>query len=133
MLTCSSAPCDFGRERAGAGALAIETGGAAAFDVAAADHELRLTALQQREHLRQLGFVMLQVGVHHRRVRCAGSQDPLDAGAREAASPDPPDAADAIILPRQFAHHLPGAVRGIVVDEDHFPGDAPQRRLELAE
>ena len=34
------------------------------------------------------------------------------------------------ILPRQAAHHFPGAVGGIVVDEDDFPGDAGQRRLQ---
>ena len=28
------------------------------------------------------------------------------------------------------AHHLPGAVGGIVVDEDDFPGDAGERRLQ---
>ena len=34
------------------------------------------------------------------------------------------------ILPRQAAHHFPGAVGGIVVDEDDFPGDVPERRLQ---
>src|SRR4051812_26519495 len=76
---------------------------------------------------------MLQVGVHHRRIRRAGGENPLDAGTREAAPPDPPDATDAIVLPRQFAYHLPGAIGRIVVDEDDFPGNALQRRLELAE
>ena len=120
----------FGGERAGAGALPVEAVGAAAFDVAAADHEIGLAALQQRQHLRQLGLVMLQVGVDHRGAGRAGGQDALDAGAGQAAPPDPPDAADPAILPRQLAHDLPGAVGGIVVDEDDFPGDAGERRLQ---
>ena len=33
---------------------------------------------------------------------------------------------------RETAHHLPGPVRRVVVDEDHFPGDAGKRGLELA-
>ena len=39
---------DFGRQRTGAGALLVETVGAAALDIAAADHEFGLAALQQR-------------------------------------------------------------------------------------
>ena len=27
-------------------------------------------------------------------------------------------------LPREAAHHLPGSIRRIIVDEDDFPGDA---------
>ena len=118
---------------AGAGALLVETVGAAAFDIAAADHEIGLAALQQRQHLRQLRLVMLQVGVDHRGAGRAGGQNALDAGAGQAAPPDPPDAADAGILPRQAAHHVPGAVGGIVVDEDDFPGDAGERRLQPPE
>src|SRR6266567_234648 len=41
-----------------------------------------------------------------------------------------PDAADAGIFPRQAPHHIPGAVGGVVVDEDDFPGDARQRGLQ---
>ena len=115
---------DLGGERAGAGALLVEAVGAAAFDVTAADHELGLAALQQRQHLRQLRLVVLQIGVHHGREGRARRQNAFDAGAGQAAPPDPPDAADAAILPRQAAHHVPGPVGRIVVDEDDFPGNA---------
>ena len=123
---------DFGGELAGACPLLVKTVGAAAFDIAAADHEIELAALQQRQHLRQLGFVMLQIGVDHRGTGRARGQDALDAGAGQAAPADPPDTADAGIRPRQAPHHLPGPVGGIVVDEDDFPGDAGERRPPAA-
>ena len=133
ILTRSTRLADFGGELAGAGTLLVETVGAAAFDVAAADHEVGLAGLQQRQHLRQLGLVVLQVGVDHGGAGRAGGQNALDAGAGQAAPPDPPDAADAGILPRQAAHHVPGAVGGIVVDEDDFPGHAGERGLQPPE
>jgi len=88
--------------------------------------------LQERQHLRQLRLVVLQVGIHHRRTGRAGCQDALDACAGEPSPADPANAADAAILPRQGTHHVPGPVRGIVIDEDDFPGDARQRCLQLA-
>src|SRR5438105_14755597 len=54
------APGDLGRERAGAGALFVETLRAAPLDISAADHKLSLPALQERQHLRQLRLVVLQ-------------------------------------------------------------------------
>ena len=94
ISTFSSAPGDLGCQRAGTGALLVETVGAAALDIAAADHEFRLAALQQRDHLRQLRFVVLQIGVDDRRIGSARGQDALDAGARQAAPADPADATD---------------------------------------
>ena len=132
ISTFSTRLGDFGGKRADAGALLVETVGAAAFDIAAADHEFRLAALQQRQHLRQLRLVVLQIGVDHRRIGRAGGQNALDAGAGQAAPPDPADAADAWILPRQAAHHFPGAVRRIVVDEHDFPGMSLERRRPAA-
>jgi hypothetical protein len=73
---------------------------------------------------------MLQVGVDHGGIRRARRQDALDAGAGQAAPPDPPDAADAGIVPRQRADHVPGTVGGIVVDENHFPDSTRKRRLQ---
>src|SRR3984893_6103871 len=73
---------------------------------------------------------MLQVGVDdggEGRARC---QDALDAGAREAAPPDPPDAAHPAILARQRPHEFPGTVRGVVVTEDHLTSNAATRRLQ---
>ena len=48
ISTLQHALGDFGRERADAGAPLVETVGAAALDIAAADHEFGLAALQQR-------------------------------------------------------------------------------------
>ena len=64
-----------------------------------------------------------------RRPRAA-SEDALDAGPRQAAASDPPDAADPGILARQCPHHLPGTVRGIVIDKDDFKGDARERGFQ---
>ncbi len=121
---------NFGGERAGAGALLVEAVGAAALDIAAADHEIGRAGLQQRQHFRQLRLVMLQVGVDHGDIRRARRQNALDAGAGQSAAPDPPDTAHPAIVPRQRADHVPGAVGRIVVDEDDFPGHARERRLQ---
>ena len=48
----------------------------------------------------------------------------------QAAPSDPPNAAHAAIPEREAADHFPGAVGGIVIDEDDFPGDAGKRRLQ---
>ena len=122
--------CHPGGQRAGAGPLPVEAVGAAAFDIAAADHELGRAGLQQLKHLRQLGLVVLQVGVDHGGAGRAGRQDTLDTGAGQAAASDPPDTANAAILPREIAHHLPGAVGRIVIDKDDFPGDARERSFQ---
>ena len=125
--------CHFGGKRTGAGALPVETVGAAALDIAAADHKVEVTGLQQCQHPGELGFVMLQVGVDHRGIGRARRQNALDTGAGKAAPTYPSDTADAPILPRQLSHHLPGAVGGIVIDEDDLPGDAGQCRLQPPE
>ncbi len=114
---------DSGREHTGAGPLAIETVRTAAFDIATADHEIELAALQEPEHLRQLRLVVLEVGVDDCSTWRARSQNALDAGAGETAPPDPPDTAHPAILTREFAQHLPGAVGRIVVDKDGFERD----------
>jgi hypothetical protein len=51
--------------------------------------------------------------------------------APESPAPaNPADAAGAAVLLRQAAHHVPGSVGGIIVNEDDFPGDTGQRCLE---
>jgi hypothetical protein len=67
---------------------------------------------------------------YHGHIGRARGQDAVDTGAGQATAPDPPDAADPAILPRQLADHVPGAIGGIVVDEDDFPGFARQCRLQ---
>src|SRR5438094_7524562 len=88
---------DLGGKGADAGALLVKAVGAAALDVAAADHEFRLAALQERKHFWQLRLVMLQIGVDHGGTGRAGSENPFDAGARQAAPADAADAAHARI------------------------------------
>src|SRR5450631_2308458 len=53
-------------------------------------------------------------------------------GALDAKMPSihAPDTADAGIASRQISHHIPGAVGGIIVDEDNFPGDSGERGLQ---
>src|SRR5258707_1186238 len=89
-----------------------------------------IATLEQRQHFWQLRLVMLQVGIDHGGAGRARCQDALDASAGQAAPADPPDTADAGILPRQAPHQVPGAVGGIVIDEDDFEGNACERRLQ---
>ena len=44
--------------------------------------------------------------------------------------PIAPDAAHPAILAREVSHHVPGAIRGIVIDKDDLPGGTRQRRLQ---
>ena len=81
-------------------------------------------------HLRQDRFVVLQVAVDHRDQFGARRQPALDDRAREADAIDAPDAARARIARRQGIGDVGGAVGRIVVDDDHFPGQARERRLE---
>jgi hypothetical protein len=67
---------------------------------------------------------MLTVGVHdHDPGRRAGERA-LYHCACEATAPDPPQAADARVDPRQGLDRLGGAVGGVVVDEDDVPPPA---------
>ena len=116
-----------------ASALAVETVRAAALDVTAADHEIEFTTLEQREHFRQLRFVMLQIGVDHSRARRARGQNALDAGAGQAAPSDPADAADPAVLARERTQDFPGTVGGIVVDKNGLKRDCGQRPFQPPE
>src|SRR5258706_10356387 len=120
----------FGCKRTGAGPLLVKTVGAAALDIAAAYHKVGFATLQQRQHDRQLRLVMLQVGIDDGGAGRARCQNALDTGAGQAAPSDPPDTADAGIMPRQAPYQVPGAVGGIVIDEDDFKADARERRFQ---
>ena len=74
---------------------------------------------------------MLQIGVGDRDERRGAGQHALDAGGREAASADALDAADSRIGARDFADEIGRAVAGIVVDENNFPADAGQHRVDF--
>ena len=125
--------CDVGRKYAAAKARAPETPGVAATDITAADHEFGLPRLQQREHLWELCFVVLKIGVHHRDVGRAGSQDALDACPGEPSPADPANAPDTGVGLGQLPGHVPSPVRGIVIDEDDLPRDTGQRGVQLRE
>src|SRR4029078_4632922 len=56
---------DFGSERADTGAALVETVGAAALDIPAADHEFRLAAVQEPDYPRQLRFAIVPTVVDH--------------------------------------------------------------------
>ncbi len=71
---------DFGGQRTCPGPLLVKAVGAAAFDIAAADHEIGLATLQQGQHDRQLRLVVLQVGIDDRSTRCARCQNAFDTG-----------------------------------------------------
>ena len=124
---------DLGRKRAGPCPLPVKAVGAAALDIAAADHEVELATLQQLKHFRQLGLVVLQVGVDHGSAWRARCQDTLDAGAGQAAPSDPPDTADPAVVARQRPHDFPGAVRRVVIDENDLERRALRGLLPAAE
>ena len=92
-----------GRQQAEAGPLFVETIGAAALDIAAADGEFCLPVLQCSEHPRQLRFVVLQIGIHHGHERRARCQNTFDARAGQPAASNAPDAADTRILSGELA------------------------------
>jgi hypothetical protein len=100
--------------------------------MAAADNDVESLLFQAREHFRQNRLVVLQVGVHHRHVRCAGGENALDACGRQAAPADPLHAAHPRIARGERPNGLARGVAGVVVDEHHLPGDAGQRLFERA-
>jgi hypothetical protein len=76
---------------------------------------------------------MLKIGVHHSNKRCSAGQHALDAGARQAAPADTPQAAHPRKPPRKCLETLGCAIRRVVVDKNHLEGDALQRPLESAQ
>src|SRR5437762_7989950 len=67
---------------------------AAGFRVTAGDHDIEPLRLYLSQHLRQQGFVVLQIPVHARDVRGRVRQNALDAGRGEAAASVPPYTAE---------------------------------------
>jgi len=122
--------CNFSGESAGARPLLVETLGAAAGDIAAADQEIRMVGLQQFQHLGQLALIVLQVGINHCRAGCARCQNALDARTGQAPPSDPANAANTRVLPCKAAHHIPGFIGGIVIDEDDLPANASERAVQ---
>ena len=100
---------------------------------ARADREIAAARRERFVHFRQDRFVVLQVAVDHRDEIGARRQPALDHRARQAEAIDAPDAAQARIARRQRIGDVGGAVGRIVVDDDHFPRQAGERRLEPLE
>ncbi len=124
---------DPGCKQAEAGPLLVETISAAALDIAAADGEICLPVLQRGQHLWQLRFIVLQVGIHHGHEGGARCQNAFDAGSGEPAASNSPDTAGTRVLCGKTAHDIGGAIRRIIVDEYDFPIDAGQCAIELLE
>src|SRR5215469_9045193 len=78
-------------------AMAIPLADPAAGRVAAADHYVEVLRLDGAEHLRQHRFVVLQVGIDDRQIRCAAREHAFDDRGSQAAAADALDAADARI------------------------------------
>ena len=128
------APGDFGGERAGAGALPVETVGTAALDVAAADHEVdsRRPAAAPASSAAGSRHAAGRRRSRRRKARwrrgCPSMQAP-DRPRRPIA----PDAAHPAILPREASHHVPGAIGRIVIDKDDLPGGTRRARSPAGE
>jgi hypothetical protein len=73
---------------------------------------------------------MLQIGVHHRDIRCAGRQHAFDTGPREPPPADPAQAPHAVVGGRYGLHDVRRAVRRIVVDKNDLPADAFEHRVQ---
>ena len=89
----------------------------------------QVVSLRDRvEHAGQDQLVVLAVRVHDRHDRRGGRHHAFDAGAGQPVPPDTLDAADIAVLPRQVARDRGRPVRTVVVDDDDFVRDFPERR-----
>jgi len=94
--------CNLGSQRTGAGALLIEAVGAAAFDIAAAGPQASASPpCSSASILASCVSSCCRSASITAAYGALEAQDALDAGAGQAAPPDPPDAANAGIRPRQ--------------------------------
>ena len=81
----------------------------------------------------RIDFVVLEVAVDDGDVVGAGGEPALDHGAGEAGAVDAAQAAHPRIVTGDGEGDVVGAVGGIVVDDDHFPGQAVERRHQPLE
>ena len=100
---------------------------------ARADGQIAARGRERFVHFRQDRFVVLQIAVDHRDEVGARRQPALDDRARQADAIDAPDAAQPRIARRQRKGDVGRAVGRIVVDDDHFPGQAGECRLQPLE
>ena len=89
--------------------------------------------LQDLQHLGQQAFVVLQVPVHDGDEGRGAGHGALDHRAGQAASAHPVQALDPRVLDGDGLDLGRGAVGRVVVDEDDFPDDVGQHRLQLGD
>ena len=82
-------PREARRDIANRRSAAIPLGDPATEGMSAADHHIEVLCLERREHLRQQGLVVLQIGVDHREIRGATRKHSLDDRGRQAAAANP--------------------------------------------
>ena len=117
-------------ETAGAGPLFRQAGRRAAAKIAARHHEIATAAAQAIEHGDEQTLVVLQIGVHDRDIARLACQHAFEAGAGEAAAADAAHAADAAVGLAERARDGRGAVRRVIVNEQHLPFAAGQHMRE---
>ena len=106
-----------------------QVAGAALGHVAAVRNQLDVAFLQEFQHRREPGLVVLHIRVDHRDEGGVAGQHAFDAGRGKAAAADPLDAAHPRVL-GEASDRIGGAIGRIVVDEDHFPGNALERLFQ---
>ena len=98
---------------------------------AGGDHQVHRAAAQVFEHVRDQRGVVLQIGIHHRHHGRGGGARALDHRRGKSAPADPLDDPDLAVVERDLAQRIGGTVGAVVVDEDRFPAQFRQFRVEL--
>lgn len=94
---------------------------AAAGDVAAGDDQVQSFAAEAGDHVRDDGFIVLEIAVHDDDEGSGGGEHAFDAGRGEADAADALQDADARVDAAELAADVGGAVGGVVIDEEKFP------------
>ena len=95
---------------------------------ARSDREIAAPLDESGVHLRQDGFVMLKIAVDHRDEIGARSEPAFDHRAGQAEPIDAAQTAQSRIAPRDRVGDVGGAIGQIVIDDDHLPRQAGERR-----
>ncbi len=95
-----------------------------------ADREIAGAGFELAVHLRQDRLVVLQVAVDHRDIIGARGHPALDHRAGKAVAVDAPETAHARVGRGETEGDVRGSVGRIVVDDDHLPRQAVERRLD---
>ena len=98
-----------------------------------ANCEIRAVVGDEPRHRREDGLVVLQVAIDHSDDRCRGGQGPFDAGPSQSPAIDASQAAEPGVPRTDVPRPTPGAVGGVVVDDDHLPGDVAQHDRQPVE